>query len=130
MFGQQDLYIENTSTGQRIPMNRMKCRVCHAAEGTNECGFDEDGGVRRIKHEFGFPEAGVNRNVEEFRERCKIIIETQARTEVRMARIEGVDDIMHGESKSMTKRRSAEMGRPFVCTTFVNRVSKKELSIG
>ena len=34
-----------------------------------------------------------------FRERCKTIIKTQERTEVRMARIHGVDDIMHGESE-------------------------------
>ena len=87
---------------------QKKCSVCHAAEGTNECGLNEDGGVRRIKHEFGFPEAGVNRNVETFRERCKTITETQARTEVRMARIDGVDDIMYGESERQEKHDEEE----------------------
>ena len=60
VFGQQDSYIENTSTGQRIPTNRrnvvfvMQLKAQTSADSTK---MEEGGGVRRIQHEFGFPDA-------------------------------------------------------------------------
>ena len=89
---------------------QKKWRVCHAAEGTAEHACDEDGHVPRTEDEFGFHDAGANRNVEEMRECCKTKREIGARTEGCVAKIEGVGDVTReelGEWESMMKRRSS-----------------------
>ena len=65
--------------------------------------------MRISRRWWRFEEANTNSVFRRpFRERCKTIIETQARTEVRMARIEGVDDIMHGESERQEEHDEEE----------------------
>ena len=91
MFGQQDSYIENASTGQIIPMSRRNAMFVRqlkaqtSADSTKMMGFEES----NTNSVFRRP----------FRERCKTIIETQARTEVLMARIEGGRQLCMGESE-------------------------------
>ena len=68
VFGPQDAYVENTSTGQRNSMNSRNTRARGAAECARE---NEDGEVRRAEYEYGFQAFGVNKSTEELRECCQ-----------------------------------------------------------
>ena len=60
LFGPQDSYIENRSTGQKMPMSRRNGVFVMQLQGTAEHGCYEEGEIPRTEHEFGFQEAGVN----------------------------------------------------------------------
>ena len=129
VFGPQDSHIENTSTGQRLPMTRRNGVVVMQLKA--QAGADEtkDGEVGRTDHKFGFWEAGVSRNPEETCERCKIKTGSKAGTAGHVTRIGGVDDAVREESeeiKDMTKKRTSGTGRPCGSTIFVNRANRKE----
>ena len=95
VFGSDESYIENTSTGHRMPVS-MKKNVSGAVGHTSGFGFstcvrlDEPQTNERT---LVFQAASVNQQVEDIREHLKTKTENEARKEVCVTRIEEVDDV-------------------------------------
>ena len=96
VFGQHESFIENVSTGQRIPMCRrngvfvMQLDTQPCQKTTKSVRFNEEGVMKRM--DVGFHEAGVTNNAEEIRERCKTETNIEMRRQGGMAKIDGVDE--------------------------------------
>ena len=102
VFGPQESYIENTSTGRSIPTSTrtgvlvIQLDAQAGSRTANAVTFDEPHTNARTPF---FQAAGVNQNVEEIHERCKTKTENQARKGVHVTRIEQVADVEHEKSE-------------------------------
>ena len=96
VFGQHGSFIENTNTGQRIPMSRRNGVFVMRLDAQPICG------VRRGEDEredVGFLAAAMTNNSEEIRGRCKTKANIKVREEAGVAKIDGVDEDENEETE-------------------------------